>query len=85
MADACPNKFAPFMDKTIEILDNIKHFCVDTIRTQVIDCYTKLTTGIIKSHYGGQIPAYKQGLPCHERYPSNIEDFFNDQLLPLLF
>lgn len=64
LANACPNKFSPYMDKTIEIMDNLKHFCVDTIRTQVIDCYTKVTRGIIRSHFGGQIPPYQQGLPC---------------------
>jgi hypothetical protein len=48
----------------------------------VCHCYTNLTIGYIKSKNGGQLPVFKKGLPCVERFTPEIEDHFRGTLIP---
>jgi hypothetical protein len=43
-----------------------------------------LTIGYIKSKNGGQLPKFKKGLPCVERFTPEIEEHFRTLLIPKL-
>lgn len=53
------------------------------MREQVVECRRKIATGLVKFHFGGKLPAYKQGLPCLERYPPAVEEYLQKRLYPI--
>lgn len=47
-------------------------------------CYTNLTEGLVKSKNGGKLPTIRKGLPCVDRYPQELEEFFKTTIIPKL-
>lgn len=77
---ACPTKFASHFKRAYEILEQTYDFFQDNIRKQSIICYKDLMLAQIMAMNNGQLPKYKPGLPCVERYPPDVEELFNIEL-----
>ena len=77
-------KFVPYFEHAYKLLEEHYQFFYDGVRIQVSNCYADLTLGLIKSQNQGKIPSYAKGLPCLQRYPDKIEDFFKGELIPKL-
>lgn len=84
LAKACPVKFIPHFQEAYQILENNYQFFYDNIRMQVLNCYESLTIALIKSKHGGVVPPYKQGIPCTQRFPEELEGHFHKELVPRL-
>ena len=60
-AQACPNAFAGFIERTIDTLEGTIDYFNDNIRTQTVICYKDLAESIVKAANGGVLPKYKPG------------------------
>lgn len=47
-----------------------------------MSCYENITLALIKSKNNNVIPPYKQGIPCVQRYPPELEKHFKEELIP---